>query len=411
MIFGTIISGVLAFILFVYPAPQPATLQWAGISFILIFIPFTLFCLSLYLQSAAWIPLQNEEKNYTPRVSDLFRKDPLLKVIRYSMEILPVIAIFLGLLIFFYEGNAKLKILCGWLILLGVMVDLVRFLSTRMQNYLNPYAVITLMAHAANRSIQNEKQTELCDWIEAIAEIALKAVPRFSTSLANEAIEELQTISKNFLNSSKSLTHSAQGAQRLLAGENDRISYILFYLFQRLDLINEKAIHHGLEPVSSCIVVALGKITLNAAKCDISLFSYPIHYVGKCAIRAMQNKLPDVGVKASLTLYQVGQSLLDEIDPTYLEIKEGYLSLITQMHAIAQETFKQDKSVRLDLLMQPFRDLKERFKSKKMINHPDTPDIINKIDSVLGEFDALELVLRTIPPIPQYPEEPPASNP
>jgi hypothetical protein len=407
MIFGTVISAVLAFLLVLYP--YPITTNWNGLALMTIFISFGFFCLFLYLRLAAWIPLQTEEKSFSPRVFELFRKDVLMRLINPSLELLPLISIFLGVLLYVMEASDKIKIICLWIFLLGVQFDLLRHLLGRIQNFFNPYGVVSMMTKAAKSSIQNDREMELCDWIDSIAEIAVKAIPRSSTSLANDAVNELQVISKIFLESSKSIGYENQDAQSKKMGITDKISFTLFYLFQRLELINDKAIQYKLEPICSNIITTLGKIILNSAKCDISLTNFPIHYLGKFALRAQQNQLEEVGIKASLTLFEVAKTLLDVIDPTYFVIKDAYFSLITQMHEIAKETFKQDKNTRIDLLTQPFRDLKERFKTEKMVNHPDTPEIISKIDNVLAEFDALELILRTIPPLPQFPEETPAA--
>ena len=261
------------------------------------------------------------------------------------------------------------------------------------------------MNQAAKSSIQNDRETELCDWIDAISEVTGKAIDRSSTSLANEGINELQLIAKNFLVSEKSFSHPIQNAESKKMGISDKISYTLFYLFQRFELINAKAIEKKLEPVCSNLISALGKITVYSAKFDISLVSFPVLYLGKFATQAQKNNLPEVGVKATLTLLEVAKTLINETDSAYLVIKDAYSSIITQMHEIAKEAFRQDRNTRIGLLTQPFRDLKELVTTGKIANHPDTTEIVSKIDNVLAEFDALEMVLKAIPPIPQIPEE------
>ena len=81
--------------------------------------------------------------------------------------------------------------------------------------------------------------------------------------------------------------------------------------------------------------------------------------------------------------------------------------LITQLHEITKEAFKQDKSINISMLTQPFRDMKAFFASEKLAQHQDTPVIVDRINQVIGEFDALEVILKTLPPIPQISEEPP----
>ena len=104
-----------------------------------------------------------------------------------------------------------------------------------------------------------------------------------------------------------------------------KVSFTLFYLFQRLEMINEKAVEKHLEPISSTVITSLGKIALYSAKYDISLASYPLLFLGKCAKRAQEKGLPEVGVKASLTLQEVGKSIPQEVDVKYLELQDTYL--------------------------------------------------------------------------------------
>ena len=63
--------------------------------------------------------------------------------------------------------------------------------------------------------------------------------------------------------------------------------------------------------------------------------------------------------------------------------------------------------------MQPFKDLRALFQSEKAKDHQDTPVILQNIDRVLGEFEALQMVMSTIPPIPNISEEdiPPSAQP
>lgn len=389
----------------IYPHSAAVNVNWNEMAFLMVLISSLFFFIFAYIHTSALTPLQNAEINFSPRIMELFRKDPLVRIASICLELLPLIAFFLAMLMNLFDTFDKVKIIAVWIFLLGVTIDLTRNLLRRIRNFLNPYSAVAIMTHAAKSSIQNDRETDLCDWIDAISEVSGKAITRSSTSLANEGVNELQLIAKNFLASEKSISHQIQNNQTKQLGISDKISFTLFYLFQRLELINSKAVENKLEPVCSNLISALGKITVYAAKFDISLATYPVVYLGKFAIQAQKNNLPEVGVKATLTLLEVARTLANEIDPTYLVIKDAYFSIITQMHEIAKEAFRQDKSTRIDLLTQPFRDLKELFSSEKLVNHPDTSLIISQIDNVLAEFDALEMVLKAIPPIPQIPED------
>lgn len=57
-------------------------------------------------------------------------------------------------------------------------------------------------------------------------------------------------------------------------------------------------------------------------------------------------------------------------------------------------------------MLRPFQELKELFNNKVMEAHQDTPVIVQNIDRVISEFETLQAVLMTMPPMPNIlPEE------
>lgn len=405
MFLGTLLSVIISIVFFYYAPGSIGQEQWSQIAFLLIGLSALFFLTFTYVHTSTWRPLQNAEKNFTPRVLELFHQDRFIKFTSASLELLPLIAFFIAFVLIGMETSHRLSLLLLWVILFGITIDLTRALIRRIQNYLNPYGVVELMTRAAKTSVRNEKELELCDWIDGLSEIAIKSIMRNNTSLGCLAISEMQAIAKTFLSSSKSLSHHAQDAQSKQLGIQDKVSFTLFYLYQRLEAINQKAIEFHLEPVSNSVISALAKISVYSAKFDISLTALPIHFLGKCAQRCQQHHLPEVGIKAILSLLEVAKTIISEVDLNYLVIKDGFFSLIGQMHDMSNEAFKLDKESRLDLLMQPFKDLKELLSAEKIAQHPDMPEIMAKLNNVLGEFIALEMVLKTLPPIPQIPED------
>ena len=136
--------------------------------------------------------------------------------------------------------------------------------------------------------IQRSEKEDV-DWIDALSETSIKAVERFNVSLCNEGLYELQSIAGNFLTSSKSISHHATDPQSEKIRNADKVSFTLFYFFQRMEMINDKAIEFNLEPCSSAVITNLGKIVVNAAKFDISLAASPIYIFGKYAKRLRKN--------------------------------------------------------------------------------------------------------------------------
>jgi hypothetical protein len=405
MFFGTLLSLIIALLCYHYTPNDIHQEQWSQIAFLLMGLSSLFFLIFTYVHTSTWRPLQGAEKNFTPRVTELFHQDRFIKITSASLELLPLVAFFIAFVLIIIDTSQRLNLLLLWVVLFGVTIDLTRMLIRRIQTYLNPFGVIELMTQAAKASVRNEKELELCDWIDGLTEIALKSILRSNTSLGCLAINELHVIANNFLTSSKSLSHHAQDAQSKQLGIQDKISYTLFYMYQRLEIINAKAVEHHLEPVCNSIIATLSKISIYSAKFDISLTSYPIHYLGKCAISCQQHQMPEVGIKAILSLLEVAKTITHDVDLNYQQIKDCFFSLIAQMHEMTKEVFKQDKEARIDLLMQPFKNLKDLLSTEKLANHPDIPEILSKLNNVLAEFVALEMVLKTLPPIPQIPED------
>jgi hypothetical protein len=409
MFFNTVLSVAAACFLFFYPSFIGMPVDLTPLAMFMLALSSFFFFLFVYLRASAWNGLQKAEKHFSSGILELFRKDKRIRILSFSLSFVPLLMLFLSIMLYASDKIDKMKLIAIWVVLVGVVIDLIYNLMQRIQSFLNPYQAVAILSHAAKISIQNEHERDLCASIDSMAEASIKAIAQSSLLLANEAINELQILVKVFLESLKSIGYQEQDRESLSMGITDRARFTLFYVFQRLELINEQAIKRSLEPVCSNIVSALGKITLNAAKSDISLAAYPLHYLGKCAIRSQKKHLHEVAVKASLTLFEVAKRLPVEINPEYLEIKEAYFSLITQLHEIAKETFKEDKATRIDLLVQPFREIKEIFKGEKLAHHPDTPAILSKIEGVLAEFDILEMVMKTLPPLPEFsePQTPP----
>jgi|688.fasta_scaffold10374_4 hypothetical protein len=408
---ATLISIAFALFMFLYPGPKDFAIDGHAISMIILALAFLIFLVQKLAYNFSFGPLQRAEKNVTSHLIQIFLKDRPLRFSNgyFTFFLLATFLLVISPIIF--KNIPQVQLFALWIVLFGVALDVLHAFYRRLFNYLDPYSVIKLFTHAARTSVQEEKEEDLCDWIDALSESSLRAIQGSNISLCNSALQELQLITGNFLTSSKSISHQATDPQSQKMGVTDKISFTLFYIFQRLEMINDKAVECHLEPASSKVITTLGKIAVHAAKYDISLTSYPLYVLGKCAKRAQESNLSEVANKATRTLLQIAKTIPQEIDVTYLELKDTYLTIITQLHEIAQEAFRQDKSISISVLTEPFKELRQIFESEKLAGHQDTPAILEAVKQVQGEFDALELIMKTIPPLPDIPENPPEVAP
>lgn len=395
---GTLFSLVVALFIVFRPLPVEniSNLNMLGIILIIISILFILVqtLITLY----AWGPIQKAEQNLTPHIAEIFKSDRNLRYTNLLLFLFLIVTYLIVMDIIFIDTFNKMYLAAGWTILLGLAIDLLNHFLKRVMDYLNPFTIVEFFKQNGETSIREGDDRELCKWIDALSETTIKAIHRNSLSLCDRTINEMQLLCREYLEAKKSISHPEEAAE-------NTVSYTLFFLFQRLELIYDRALQNRLEPICSAIVTTLGKIVVYAAKYDMSMASYPIHYIGKFAKLAQKHKLQEVANRAIITLTEVSKIILDEVDIRYANLKDPFLSMITHMQDIAKETFRHDKTISMQILAQPFHDLKKLFQEEKVASHQDTIVIIQNIDRVIEEFKTLEEVLRTLPPLPKVEEK------
>lgn len=347
--------------------------------------------------SQSFSPMQSAEQNLTPRLLELYRKDTWLFCAIGGVVAFSFFSVLLALNQEFLHLISPFISLSVWILIFGVALDLFIFIWRRSLKYLNPFQVVGLISQSATKNIQENKDVELCESIDALSEIAIRSIKNTNTSLSLEAISEIRQIARVFLGSSKSIVHEEEDPALKQLGVRDSVAFVLFYILQRFETIHDHALEKKLEPICSSVVTGLGKIAVYAADYDITLTSYPLHFMHKLALRSLNGGLPEVGVKATLALVEMAKGIVSAKNVDYMELQPPFLSIINTLQAVAKDTFRLDKSTKVQVLLQPFFELRELFKSEKMANHQDTPVILQNIDRVIAEFETLETVLKTMP--------------
>lgn len=395
---GTLFSIILAGLLWYDPHSHEASLgTFTRIMMVTTAISFLLLLPVGYM--FAWSPLQKAEQNSTPRILEMFHKDSHVHLASAWITVFSLATLVLASDLLFPSLSHKSWFFPAWLVLLGLSIDAITLFVKRIFSYVNPFSVVKIFTQQAKTSIQNDRELDLCDSIDALSEVAIKGIQQHSSSICHEALSQEQVIIKQFLQASKSIAHTTQDAQMKTLGVKDKVSYTLFYLYQRLDIVFEKALKNQLEPTCSLIATIFGKISVDAAKYDVSLVSAPLRFLGKCAKRAQDHGFEETALTSSCIFLEVAKEIISEIDLTYYEIKDVFLSIINGLEVLSKDAFKKDKTMSIALLMQPFKELRSLFDNEKMKNHQDTPVILQNIDRVLGEYEALLIVMNTMPVI------------
>lgn len=340
------------------------------------------------------LSLQKAEQNLTPRILNLFQEDSQIAWIHRGLLFITLSLIAL----LFYPRPLPVSPFVFALVGFGISFDLLHHLIHRIYTYLNPYKISNIFTNAAEKSIFQNRETDLCDSLDSLSEISLKALTLSSPSLCNQTLDEMREILRVFLNESKSIAVSGQDVQAQARGITDKVSYTLFYFLDRLEIIYKKALESGFTHVCSFIIMLLGKICLYAARCDLSLVSPSIRFIGKFSKEAEEKGFPDISLKGTCTLLEVSKTIVNEIPLTYMDLKDPFLSVIAQLDEMAKTAFRKNKDIPIQILIEPFKDLNNLFQSPKVATHPDTHLVTKEIERVISEWETLDSVMRTFPP-------------
>ena len=396
----TLISLLIA-IFMGYLTPVPIDFDAHDISIVMLAGGTTILLCTILLYALVLIPLERLGTKLIPNVMDIVRKDKALHIGRIYLLLFALIS-YVCLAFVSRISNVHYQdwFFLGWIVLFGISLDVLRDSWHRLANFLNPSQSVSHIAHEAITAIQNDQDPLLWSSIDSLAEIGVSAVEKSKLALCTQTLQAFPPIIQSFLASSKSISHIYH--DRTVQGTGgDEASYTIFYLLQRLEVINDRALRDRLETVCRQMIMSLGKIIVHCARYDLSMVAFPTHFLTKFGLKAQQHHFDEVAELTTSTLLEVAKTILTEIDVTYAELQDPFKSIINGLDAIAKGAFKKRKDTSIKVLAQPFLDLKAMFQTEKMISHRDTPAIVAEIDKVIEEYAVLEQVLQTMPPIPE----------
>lgn len=397
---ATLISLALAAILFIFHAEiNEADIQPALNGFFLISL-YTLFVVPL-IHVCTWLPLQKGEQNTTPHLMEMFSKDKRIGAKTFLLLIFPLISFALVVLGAFGRGFDKHYLILVWIVLFGFSIDVLIHLLSRVRTFLDPFKSVEIFTEEAKEAIKSDNVDEIANSIDSLYEVATRAYDRSNTSLAAQAIFELKEIGVHFLSASKSLPNLNKELDDLENKNVDTIGYTFSYLISRLSLLAEKAVQKRYDPLVNQIISSLGRLTISAAKFDMTLTTAPLQAIGNIATQAVKANVRDIGFKTPYLLLEVAKSISKEANFNYQEIKTPFNSLLSAIDVIDKELFKLDKTVSIDNFKQPFIALINLFGEPVFADHQDGAALKAIASQYLDEYKTLESVLTSLPPLPQ----------
>lgn len=366
----------IAFILF--PSQVFSESLKVSFSHAMVGISLLLLLINVLINCFAWGALQKAAKASTAAILHLYENDRKMSFSLGLAFLFPLISLSLSLPTLYFEIGELRYWYATWVLFLGVNLTTTLYAISKVSKYLNPYSVTKFF-------MDKRYKLDFTTRVDALSEVAIKGINSSNPSLVIESIDNLQNM----------LCQAAWKDQNI----KQQLNYEILYTLNLLELLHEKALDRKMEPVCSKLITTLGKLSLKITQYDPLLGNYPVHFIGKFAIAACDAKLMSVPEKATCTLLEVGKSIFEIENVNNLKLDEIYFSIIQSMDKIAKKIFQNDKTTNISLLIQPFQELKNVFEKGKGASYPNKTFIVGELDRVINQFEQLQLVMRTIPPI------------
>ncbi len=384
----------------IYPEFIPLNAIGSELAGFMVFGGTVILLLTIIINVLALTPLSRLEQKLIPNLVDIFHRDIWLRI----SQIMVLVAVFASYLfaiaLLSMESSHRIWLVWAWILIFGISLDLLRYNWRAVANLLNPHYLINEFEHKAVSSIQTGEDEHLWQSIDSLGEVAFNAADKNKLALGSQVLRVFPRIMHAFYASSKSISRTTVDEEVEKKTGQDEASYTLFYLLQRLEPVFDKALRNRLETICREMIMILGKIIIYGAELDLSLVSFPTHFLVKFGLKAQQHHFNEVAELTTSTLTEISQSIVNKVDLAYAEPIDTFKTIINGFVSLAKGEFQQNKFANIKVLTQPLVDLKELMNNPKIAKHRDAPAIQQEIDRALSEFEALEQIMRALPPIP-----------
>ncbi|GAB4226878.1 MAG: hypothetical protein Tsb0021_03260 [Chlamydiales bacterium] len=347
---------------------------------------FVLF-LSIYLQARGLNLLQKTEKNFVPRITEIWKHEFFAFLFMAITFAFPLLSLGLSLPLGFPITFQFLV----WVILFGLTIDGLLYTLQTMYALVDPFHASHLVEKHAYRSSMTGNIPEFCQWIESLSDSCIRGIHDANMGLARSCLTKMDNASQHFIRNNSPLTTPQN--------KEEEIIYVICQILQHFETIHLCADEVRQEVVASQVVLSLGKLAHNVAKFFPVVAHLPINSIGQLAIESVHQGLEEVGTKASLTLQETAKAILEDDPKMELPIWDMFRPILDQLEGIAQATFQQNREVNISTLTKPIREIRDLFVEGKYAKHPDAPRIKDAAGNVLATFETLETVLQTMPHI------------
>lgn len=361
-----------------------------------------LIILTILIQVFKLSSLQRGTKQLSSAIFGILQSSPLYITALAIPLAIGLLALFIPSFQFNLGSNIQAAI---WFVLFGLSIDSLLMLICKVNQVLNPEELVSAISKHGSKHVDLDKSSELLEAIDSLTEISMKSLHQNSIVTSREAVDQIRELTQKFLQECrrKKFTIDSSGTPINII---DKVNYVLVYIFQDLGLIYSHALNNGYEPPASEIILTAGKIALYGAKTDPAYGIVPLHHLGKFALEARRAGIPETVLKSSITLVEVGKSILNDPEVLQQDTKELLLTLIGRLEELTKDNFRQDRSQKISGLTAPLQELRTALKQERFANRDDITVALVDLERVLGEFDALQAVMSGMPKMPGLEPQP-----
>ncbi len=338
-------------------------------------IAIALFALLVITRQSAWRGNLKLQKNISTKALGYFSRNWIVSL----LEFLTLAAILLTVL-----GSYFHPAVSYFTVVIAILSTWELFRISRSES--DPFHLLAGYQNEAKKCIFRQNEPELCDWIEAIHEINTKAVRKSNVSLASAGVDAQLMIGKQFLSASDAL-------------DSARVGYVIYFLYERLKGLFELGLREHLDSLCVQVNTTLGKLALHAMGTRPQFAGAALVIAGNLAEKAVKGDAKDVAIKTSLMLIELCHTAANEAPLDDKDLGDALVEVVKTLETISKELYRQDKGIPLEVIRAPFLQLKTALTESPSVNHPTIVLTLHEVDRVLAEYQELELILKTIPPI------------
>ena len=334
-------------------------------------------------------------KQYSPVIASYYHQEIHSFFLQLCYTFFPLFSLFEALNPIQIPSINPSYLFCTWLIFFGFSIDrLLRYMK-KTHAYNDPYFVLNAVETEGKKAIKSWNIDKAYPWIDALSEIAIKSLRRGELSYSKECIDNIYKLTLYYVEHQETSLLRNSDPEAL----EEKINFTLLYIMQRLELIFLQALADGMDTICSFILRIFAKLTIELTLIDPRLAVTTPQILGKLTETAFHEGSKDLALQGSCAIEETLKGIIQNIDQDQeIDVIDPCLGLIFALQHLSEEQFRANKLIEIGYLQAPFRNLLELVNSPYYAERKDLARVKSELERVIGQFEALALVMAKVPP-------------